>query len=158
MIRLSPAQHPPAVDLIDQHGNRRNLSQWRGKSLIIFCYPAAGTPGCTKQSTDFQQALPQLEPAGYAVLGISPDSPEILQKVSAEQGLSYPLLSDPDRETLAAWGAYGEKKLYGKTVTGVIRSTFILGPDGVLTLARYNVRATGHVTSLLKTLGLGPLG
>ncbi|MGL5830394.1 MAG: peroxiredoxin [Angustibacter sp.] len=157
MIRLSPAQHPPHVDLIDQHGARRNLSEWRGKSVIVFCYPAAGTPGCTKQSVDFQRALPRLTAAGFAVVGISPDSPETLHQVATEQGLGYPLLSDPDRETLTAWGAFGEKKLYGKTVTGVIRSTFVLGPDGALSLAKYNVRATGHVSSLMKTLGLGAL-
>ncbi len=155
MIRWEVGQQGPGFDLIDQHGATRSLRDWRGHKVVLFCFPAAGTPGCTKQTVDFQQVLPVFQEAGYAVLGMSPDPVEKLARVSAEQHLRYPLLSDPSRDTLRTWGAFGEKKLYGKVVTGVIRSTFVMDGEGRITLAKYNVRATGHVASLSKLLGLG---
>lgn len=128
------------------------LRQGAENGVIIYFYPAAGTPGCTTQACDFRDSLASLQGAGYTVVGISPDTVEKLDAFAEREGLSYPLAGDPDRGVLEAYGAYGEKTMYGKTVTGVIRSTFVVAPDGKLTLAQYNVRATGHVAKLRRDL------
>ncbi|WP_265523182.1 thioredoxin-dependent thiol peroxidase [Oerskovia flava] len=131
-----------------------SLSDLRGQHVVVYFYPAAGTPGCTKQACDFRDSLASLQGAGYTVVGISPDPlTKIAAFVEAEQ-LTFPLASDEDRSVLAAYGAWGEKSLYGKTVTGVIRSTVVVGPDGLVELAQYNVKATGHVAKLRRDLGI----
>ncbi|HVK25474.1 MAG TPA: thioredoxin-dependent thiol peroxidase [Actinokineospora sp.] len=152
MTRLSAGDKAPDFTLLDSEGTEVSLSDFRGKSVVVYFYPAAATPGCTKQACDFRDNLGELNDAGFTVLGVSPDKPAKLAKFVADEGLTFPLLSDPDRTVLTAWGAYGEKQMYGKTVTGVIRSTFIIDPDGVVTHALYNVRATGHVAKLRKDL------
>ena len=131
-----------------------SLADYAGRRVIVYFYPAASTPGCTKEACDFRDSLATLNGAGIDVVGISPDAPAKLAKFRDEQGLTFPLLSDPDRETLNAWGAFGEKQLYGKTVTGVIRSTFVVGPDGAIERAMYNVKATGHVAKLRRDLSV----
>jgi len=150
--RLSIGDPAPAFTLPTADGSEISLADYRGRSVIVYFYPAAGTPGCTKQACDFRDSLAQLNAAGLEVLAISPDPAAKLARFAADQGLTFPLLSDPDRAVLAAYGAWGEKTLYGKTVTGVIRSTFVVGPDGALTYAAYNVRATGHVAKLRRDL------
>ena len=152
--RLSPGDPAPDFTLPDSEGNSVSLSDFRGRSVVVYFYPAAGTPGCTKQACDFRDSLGELDGAGFAVLGISPDTPEKLAKFRDAEGLSFPLLSDRDRTVMAGWGAYGEKQNYGRTVTGVIRSTFMINPDGKVDRAMYNVRATGHVAKLRKELGV----
>jgi len=155
MPRLETGQPAPAFTLSDQTGRQVSLSDFAGRNLIIFFYPAAMTPGCTKEACDFRDSLARLQQAGYDVVGISPDKPEKLAKFVDKESLTYPLLSDSDRAVMDAYGAYGEKTLYGKKVTGVIRSTIVVGPDGTVALPRYNIKATGHVASLSKALGLG---
>jgi len=155
MPRLETGQPAPAFTLSDQTGRQVSLSDFAGRNLIIFFYPAAMTPGCTKEACDFRDSLARLQQAGYDVVGISPDKPEKLAKFVDKESLTYPLLSDSDRAVMDAYGAYGEKTLYGKKVTGVIRSTIVVSPDGTVALPRYNVKATGHVASLSKALGLG---
>lgn len=155
MPRLETGQSAPAFTLDDHAGKQVSLSDFTGRALIIFFYPAAMTPGCTKEACDFRDSLARLQQAGYDVVGISPDKTEKLAKFVEQQSLTYPLLSDPDRVVLEAYGAYGEKVLYGKKVTGVIRSTIVVGPNGKVALAKYNIKATGHVASLSKALGLG---
>ncbi|WP_026421338.1 thioredoxin-dependent thiol peroxidase [Actinokineospora inagensis] len=150
--KLSPGDVAPAFTLPDSEGTEVSLADFRGKSVVVYFYPAASTPGCTKQACDFRDNLAELNDAGFAVLGISPDKPAKLAKFVAEEGLTFPLLSDPDRAVLTAYGAYGEKQMYGKTVTGVIRSTFIVDAEGKIATALYNVRATGHVAKLRKDL------
>ena len=130
------------------------LSDLRGQKVIVYFYPAAMTPGCTKQACDFTDSLDSLKAAGYEVLGISKDKPEKLAKFRERDSLTITLLSDPDQSVLKAWGAYGLKKLYGKEVEGVIRSTFVVDEKGKIELAQYNVKATGHVAKLRKDLGL----
>ncbi|HEY0559254.1 MAG: bcp [Mycobacterium sp.] len=152
--RLSPGDPAPAFTLPDADGTPRSLADFAGRRVVLYAYPAASTPGCTKQACDFRDNLALLNDAGYQVLGISPDKPAKLAKFRDAEGLTFPLLSDPDKEVLAAYGAFGEKQLYGKTVTGVIRSTFVIGPDGTLEKALYNVKATGHVAKLLRDLEL----
>ena len=152
MPQLTPGETAPDFTLTDHTGRQVSLHDLRGRRLVVFFYPAAMTPGCTKEACDFRDSLEPLQSAGYEVLGISPDKPEKLAKFVEKESLTYPLLADPDREVLTAWGAYGEKKLYGKTVTGVIRSTVVVNEDGTVALARYNVKATGHVASLRKAL------
>lgn len=154
MPQLAPGQPAPDFTLTDHTGRPVSLHDLRGRKVVVFFYPAAMTPGCTKEACDFRDSLAPLQQAGYEVLGISPDSPDKLAKFVEQESLTYPLLSDPDKSVLTAWGAYGEKKLYGKTVTGVIRSTVVVGEDGAVELARYNVKATGHVASLRKALGV----
>ena len=154
MARLEPGDTAPAFTLTSDDGAQVSLSDFAGRRLVIFFYPAAMTPGCTKEACDFRDSLAPLREAGYDVVGISPDSPEKLAKFKEKESLTYPLLSDPDKKVLTEYGAFGEKKLYGKTVTGVIRSTVVVGPEGQVELARYNVRATGHVASLSKALKL----
>jgi peroxiredoxin Q/BCP len=152
MNRLADGDPAPDFRLPDSNGDTVSLSDFRGKHVVVYFYPAAGTPGCTKQACDFRDNLAELNDAGFAVLGISPDKPAKLAKFVADEGLTFPLLSDENREVLTAWGAYGEKQNYGRTIMGVIRSTFIVGPDGAIVKAMYNVRATGHVAKLRKDL------
>jgi peroxiredoxin Q/BCP len=150
--RLAPGDPAPDFTLQDADDKPVSLSDYRGRRVVVYFYPAAGTAGCTKQACDFRDSIADFNDAGLDVLGISPDKPAKLAKFRDAEGLTFPLLSDPDREVLTAWGAFGEKKMYGKTVTGVIRSTFVVGPDGQLEEAQYNVRATGHVAKLRKDL------
>ncbi|GLZ41047.1 thioredoxin-dependent thiol peroxidase [Actinokineospora sp. NBRC 105648] len=150
--RLATGDQAPEFTLPDSTGTEVSLSDFRGQSVVLYFYPAAATPGCTKQACDFRDNLTELNDAGFAVLGVSPDKPAKLAKFVADEGLTFPLLSDVDRAVLTAYGAYGEKQLYGKTVTGVIRSTFVVDPEGKIAHALYNVRATGHVAKLRKDL------
>jgi peroxiredoxin Q/BCP len=152
--RLAPGDKAPAFKLHDDTGATVTLSQFKGRSVVVYFYPAALTPGCTKQACDFSENLKVLEDAGIDVVGISPDKPEKLAKFRAKEGLTITLLSDPTKETHEAYGAFGEKTMYGKKVTGVIRSTFVVDPAGKVSVAQYNVKATGHVAKLLKDLDL----
>jgi thioredoxin-dependent peroxiredoxin len=150
--RLQPGDLAPDFTLPDADGNPVSLSGFRGRRVIIYFYPAASTPGCTKEACDFRDNLAELNDAGVDVVGISPDKPAKLAAFRDAEGLTFPLLSDPDKQVLTAWGAFGEKQMYGKTVTGVIRSTFLIDADGQIEEALYNVKATGHVTKLRKDL------
>ncbi|MFL6126238.1 thioredoxin-dependent thiol peroxidase [Actinophytocola sp.] len=150
--RLSPGDDAPEFRLPSSDGSDVSLSDFRGRRVVVYFYPAAGTPGCTKQACDFRDNLAELNDAGFAVVGISPDKPAKLAKFVADEGLTFPLLSDENREVLNAWGAFGEKQNYGRTIMGVIRSTFIVDADGKIEKAMYNVRATGHVAKLRKDL------
>lgn len=152
MTRLETGTPAPDFTLTSDQGKQVSLSDYRGRKLVMFFYPAAMTPGCTKEACDFRDSLEPLRTAGYDVVGISPDSPEKLAVFVEKESLTYPLLADPDKAVLEAYGAYGEKKLYGKVVVGVIRSTIVVSEDGTIELARYNVKATGHVASLSKQL------
>lgn len=154
MTRLTVGEPAPAFTLTSDEGKQISLADYRGRHLIIFFYPAAMTPGCTKEACDFRDSLTGLTEAGYDIVGISPDPVAKLTKFVEKEALTYPLLSDEDKSTLEAYGAYGEKKLYGKTVVGVIRSTIVVDPEGKVELAKYNVKATGHVASLKKALKL----
>ena len=151
--RLAPGDPAPDFTLPDADGHPVSLSSYRGQRVIVYFYPAAMTPGCTTQACDFRDNLASLNDAGIAVLGISPDQPAKLAKFRDKEGLTFPLLSDPDRAVLQADGAYGEKKLYGKTTVGVIRSTFVIDADGAIEKALYGVKATGHVARLLTEVG-----
>jgi thioredoxin-dependent peroxiredoxin len=150
--RLSEGDAAPDFRLPDSAGDFVSLSDFRGRHVVVYFYPSAGTPGCTKQACDFRDNLAELNDAGFAVVGISPDKPAKLAKFVADEGLTFPLLSDESREVLTAWGAFGEKQNYGRTIMGVIRSTFIVDPEGKIAKAMYNVRATGHVAKLRKDL------
>jgi peroxiredoxin Q/BCP len=150
--QLSEGDVAPEFRLPDSEGNDVSLSDFRGRHVVVYFYPAAGTPGCTKQACDFRDNLAELNDAGFAVVGISPDKPAKLAKFVADEGLTFLLLSDESRDVLNAWGAYGEKQNYGRTIVGVIRSTFIVDPDGKIEKAMYKVRATGHVAKLRKDL------
>jgi thioredoxin-dependent peroxiredoxin len=152
--RLAPGDEAPAFSLSDADGNTVRLADFKGRKVIVYFYPAASTPGCTKQACDFRDSLAQLNEAGLDVIGISPDKPEKLAKFRDAEGLTFPLLSDPDKKVLSAWGAFGEKKLYGKTVQGVIRSTFVVDEKGNVEVAQYNVKATGHVAKLRRDLSV----
>jgi peroxiredoxin Q/BCP len=152
--RLSPGDPAPDFTLTSDTGEEVSLRDLRGKKVIVYFYPAAMTAGCTKQACDFSDSLDSLKASGYEVLGISPDKPEKLAKFRDRDSLTITLLSDPDRSVLAAYGAYGLKKLYGKEVEGVLRSTFVIDEQGRIELAQYNVKATGHVAKLRKDLGL----
>jgi peroxiredoxin Q/BCP len=154
MDRLSPGDPAPDFTLPSDAGDEVSLSDLRGKKVIVYFYPAAMTPGCTKQACDFTDSLESLRGAGYEVLGISPDAPAKLAKFREKDGLTIRLLSDADKSVMAAYGAFGEKKLYGKVVNGVIRSTFVVDEDGTIELAQYNVKATGHVAKLRRDLAL----
>ena len=154
-VRLQPGEVAPEFTLVDDSGASVRLADFRGCRVVLYVYPAAMTAGCTTQACDFRDSLDALHAAGIEVLGLSPDRPEKLAKFRARDHLTFPLLSDPDKTTLTAYGAWGEKQLYGKTVTGVIRSTFVVAADGTLELAQYNVKATGHVAKLRRDLGLG---
>jgi peroxiredoxin Q/BCP len=152
--RLEVGDKAPAFSLPDAGGNTVKLSDFKGRKVIVYFYPAASTPGCTKQACDFRDSLAQLNEAGLDVVGISPDKPEKLAKFRDAEGLTFPLLSDPDRSVLTAWGTFGEKTMYGKTVQGVIRSTFVIDEKGKVEVAQYNVKATGHVAKLRRDLSV----
>jgi peroxiredoxin Q/BCP len=152
--RLEAGTPAPTFTLTDQDGTAVSLSDFAGENVIVYFYPAAMTPGCTTEACDFRDNLNSLKSAGYQVIGISKDVPARNKEFQEQEGLNFPLLSDEDLAVHRAYGAYGEKKLYGKTVEGVIRSTFVVDPDGTLRLPLYNVKATGHVASLRKKLGI----
>ena len=152
--RLAPGDTAPAFSLPDADGNTVSLADYHGRRVIVYFYAAASTPGCTKQACDFRDNVQDLDAAGLDVVGISPDLPAKLAKFRDAEGLTFPLLSDPDRTVLTAWGAYGKKQLYGKTVQGVIRSTFVVDESGKVALAQYNVKATGHVAKLRRDLSV----
>lgn len=152
--RLSAGDRAPAFVLPDAQGNEVSLADYAGRKVIVYFYPAASTPGCTKQAGDFRDNLGELNDAGLDVIGISPDKPAKLQKFIDAEHLTFPLLSDPEKKVLTEWGAFGEKTMYGKTVTGVIRSTFLVDADGLIEVAQYNVRATGHVAKLRRDLSV----
>ncbi len=151
-VRLEPGDPAPAFALLDADGVPVALKDFRGRKVVLYAYPAALTPGCTKQACGFRDSIDDWTAAGYAVLGISPDKPAKLAKFREVESLPFPLLSDPDKTTLTAYGAYGEKKLYGKPVVGVIRSTFVIDEKGKVERAMYGVKATGHVDKLRKEL------
>jgi len=152
--RLAAGDTAPDFTLTSDTGEQVSLSDLRGQKVVVYFYPAAMTPGCTTQACDFSDSLSSLKAAGYEVLGISPDEPEKLARFREHDGLTITLLSDPDRSVLEAYGAFGEKKMYGKTVQGVLRSTFVVDEEGTVQLAQYNVKATGHVAKLRRDLGL----
>jgi thioredoxin-dependent peroxiredoxin len=152
--RLDAGSPAPTFTLADKDGNHVSLGDYAGKKVVLYFYPAASTPGCTTQACDFRDNMNSLTSAGYQVLGISKDQGGALQKFADDENLNFPLLSDPDLAVHHAYGAYGEKSMYGKTVTGVIRSTFVIDENGVVTHPLYNVKATGHVAGLRKKLGI----
>lgn len=152
--KLSTGDAAPEFSLSDADGRTVALADYRGRSVVVYFYPAASTPGCTKEACDFRDSLAELNDAGFDVLGISPDKPAKLASFRDAQGLAFPLLSDPDKAVMSAWGAFGEKKNYGKVVQGVIRSTFVVDPDGKIGTALYNVKAAGHVDRLRKQIGV----
>jgi peroxiredoxin Q/BCP len=154
MTRLSAGDPAPDFTLTSDDDSTVTLSDLRGRKVIVYFYPTAMTPGCTTQACDFTDSLSSLKGAGYEVLGISPDPPARLAKFRARDSLTITLLSDADRAVMKEYGAFGEKKLYGKTVEGVIRSTFVVDEEGRIALAQYNVKATGHVAKLRRDLGL----
>ncbi|MDT5010929.1 MAG: thioredoxin-dependent peroxiredoxin [Mycobacterium sp.] len=151
-IRLEVGDKAPSFSLEDADGKKVSLADYRGRKLIVYFYPAASTPGCTKQACAYRDNLHDLNDAGLDVVGISPDKPAKLAKFRDAEGLTFPLLSDPDRTVLEMWGTYGEKKMYGKTVQGVIRSTFVVDENGKIELAQYNVRAANTTTKIRKIL------
>jgi thioredoxin-dependent peroxiredoxin len=151
-VKLEAGDPAPDFTLPDANGKPVSLKDFRGRRVIVYFYPAAMTSGCTKEACDFRDSLAQLNGAGLTVIGISPDPVAKLARFRDEQELTFPLLSDVDRVVLDEYGAYGEKKLYGKTVVGVIRSTFVIGTDGRVEIAQYNVKATGHVAKLRREL------
>ncbi len=150
--RLTPGDKAPSFSLPDADGKKVSLADFKGRRVIVYFYPAASTPGCTKEACDFRDNLRDLNDAGVDVVGISPDKPEKLAKFRDAEKLTFPLLSDPDRKVLTAWGAYGEKQMYGKTVTGVIRSTFLVDEKGKIAVAQYNVKAAHTATNIQKLL------
>ncbi|MFC4589302.1 thioredoxin-dependent thiol peroxidase [Sphaerisporangium corydalis] len=152
--RLEPGDAAPDFTLPDATGDNTSLKSFRGKRVILYFYPAAMTPGCTKQACDFRDSLDALAASGFVVLGVSKDTPQKLAKFAERDALTFPLLSDPDLTTHQAYGAYGEKTMYGRTTVGVLRSTFVIDAEGKIEKALYKVRATGHVARLRKELGL----
>ena len=153
-VRLEPGQPAPEFTLPDDAGGTVSLKQFRGRRVVLYAYPAAMTPGCTTQACDFRDNYAALTEAGFTVIGISPDKPAKLAEFRAAERLTFPLVADVGNSVLTEYGAYGEKQLYGKTVVGVIRSTFVIDANGKIELAQYAVKATGHVARLLKDLGL----
>ena len=153
-VRLAPGDQAPKFTLTSESGETFSLADLAGQKTIVYFYPAAGTPGCAKQACDFRDNLGSLQAAGYKVVGISPDKQDKLANVVEKDGLTFPLLSDPDREVATAYGAFGEKNSYGRIVQGIIRSTFVIDESGKIEVAQYNVRATGHVAKLKRDLGL----
>lgn len=153
-IRLQPGDLAPDFTLPDADGKEVSLASYRGTRVIVYFYPAASTPGCTVEACDFRDNLRPLQAANAEVIGISPDAPDKLRKFRSEEALTFPLLSDPQRKALAAYGAWGEKNSYGKKTVGVIRSTFVVGPEGRVEQAFYGVRAAGHVAKVLTTMGI----
>ena len=150
--RLEVSDKAPAFSLPDADGNTVKLSDFKGRKVIVYFYPAASTPGCTKEACDFRDNLSELNDAGLDVVGISPDKPTKLAKFSDDQNLTFPLLSDPDRKVLTSWGAFGEKTMYGKTVQGVIRSMFVVDEKGKIAVAQYNVKAAHTTTNIKKII------
>jgi len=153
-VRLEPGDPAPDFTLPDDTGTQVSLADLRGQKVVVYFYPSAMTPGCTTQACDFTESLDSLQGAGYRVVGISPDAPDKLARFREAEGLTLTLLSDPERDVLRAYGAFGEKKNYGKVVQGVIRSTFVVDEEGRIELAQYNVKATGHVGRLRRELGV----
>jgi peroxiredoxin Q/BCP len=151
--RLQPGDVAPEFTLPDADGTPVSLSSFRGRRVIVYFYPAAMTPGCTKEAVGFRDNLGDLDESGVTVLGVSPDEPAKLAKFRDRDSLTFPLLADPETKVLQAYGAYGEKKLYGKTTVGVIRSTFVIDADGAISKALYGVKATGHVARLRAEVG-----
>ena len=154
--RLEPGTKAPSFTLEDYTGQQYSLADYAGHKVILYFYPKASTPGCTKEAYDFQDNLASLKALGYIVLGVSPDKPAALEKFTAKESLTFPLLSDADHAVALAYGAWGEKKNYGKVYEGLIRSTFVINEQGIIELAQYNVRATGHVAKLRRDLGIDP--
>jgi peroxiredoxin Q/BCP len=152
--RLAPGDPAPDFELTTDTGETLRLADLAGKRVVLYAYPAALTPGCTTEACDFRDSLSSLKAAGLEVVGISPDSPTKLASFRDSEGLNFPLVSDPDKSVLTAYGAFGEKKNYGRTVQGVIRSTFVIGPDSRIEMAFYNIKATGHVAKLRRDLGV----
>jgi peroxiredoxin Q/BCP len=152
--RLSPGDAAPAFTLDDADGKPVALPDLLGRKVVLYVYPAASTPGCTTQACDFRDSLSSLSAAGYAVVGLSPDPVAKLARFRDAEGLTFPLLSDPSKQVLTAYGAYGEKSLYGKTVVGVIRSTFVIDEEGRVVTSSYGVKAKGHVAKLRRDLGI----
>ena len=154
MSKLTSGDPAPDFTLTASDSSVVSLADLRGRSVIVYFYPAAATPGCTKEACDFRDNLNSLAASGYSVLGVSPDKVEKLAKFAADEALNFPLLSDPDHAVAEAYGAWGEKKNYGKVYKGLIRSTIVVDPEGKVSLAQYNVKATGHVAKLRRDLGL----
>lgn len=152
--KLAPGDIAPDFTLPDADGDEQTLDAHRGRKVVVYFYPAAMTPGCTTEACDFRDSLDSLAASGVDVLGISPDKPDKLAKFRDKEGLTFPLLADPDRKVLEAYGAWGEKTMYGKQTVGVIRSTFVVDEDGRIEKAFYNVRATGHVAKIRRELGI----
>lgn len=152
--RLAAGQIAPDFTLLDAAGKDVSLRDFHGQKTVVYFYPAASTPACAKQACDFRDNLNSLASAGYRVIGISPDQPAALAKFSGEESLNFPLLSDPEHRVAEAYSAWGEKKNYGRTYQGLIRSTFVVDEKGLIEVAQYNVRATGHVAKLRRDLGL----
>jgi peroxiredoxin Q/BCP len=152
--RLAPGDPAPDFELTTDTGETLRLADLAGNRVVLYAYPAAMTPGCTTEACDFRDSLSSLKAAGLEVVGISPDSPTKLASFRDSEGLNFPLMSDPDKSVLTAYGAFGEKKNYGRTVQGVIRSTFVIGPDSRIEKAFYNIKATGHVAKLRRDLGV----
>ena len=156
--RLEAGSSAPDFALPNAEGQTLSLAGFPGQKVIVYFYPAALTPGCTTQAVDFSTALKELAAAGYTVIGISPDTVDTLSKFTAQESLGFPLLADPDKQAIQAYGAWGSRKLYGKDITGVLRSTFVVDVDqegrGTIGLAQYNVKATGHVAKLKRDLGI----
>ena len=150
--RLEIGDQAPAFTLPNDSGETTSLSDYQGKRVLVYFYPRANTPGCTTEACDFRDSLTQLTDLGIEVVGISPDTVDKLVAFREKNNLTFPLLADPDKNVLKEWGAFGEKKNYGKIVEGVIRSTFLVGTDGTIELALYNVRATGHVARVIREL------
>lgn len=155
-LRLSAGDPAPPFTLPADDGSTVSLADLLGSRVVLYVYPAAMTPGCTTQACDFRDDLRSFAAAGYRVLGLSPDPVATLARFREKEGLTFPLLSDPDKQVLSAYGAYGDKQLYGRTVVGVIRSTFVLDEQGRVVLAQYGVKATGHVARLRRELGIDP--
>ena len=152
--RLNVGDKAPDFSLISDSGETVSLGDFAGRRVVVYFYPRANTPGCTKEACDFRDSLEQLNGQDIDVVGISPDKPEKLAKFREDHELNFPLLSDPDKEVMTAYGAFGEKKNYGKVTQGVIRSTFLVEPDGTIGLTKYNVKATGHVARILRDMGV----
>ena len=152
--RLAPGRPAPDFTLPDAEGRPVSLADLRGRRVVVYFYPKAATPGCTTQACDFRDSLERFTADGFAVVGISPDPPQALAAFAEQEALTFPLLSDADHRVAGAYGAWGEKKNYGRTYEGLVRSTVVVGPDGDVELAQYNVRATGHVAKLRRDLGL----
>jgi len=150
--RLEIGDQAPAFTLPNDSGETTSLSDYQGKRVLVYFYPRANTPGCTTEACDFRDSLTQLNDLGIEVVGISPDTVDKLVAFREKNNLTFPLLADPDKNVLKEWGAFGEKKNYGKIVEGVIRSTFLVDTDGTIELALYNVRATGHVARVIREL------